>query len=85
MFNCYTTDISEGGLRLETDRALPVDTQLELRLTLLEREFVLGGSVIWSGLVAGQEAIAGVYFHAEDMERLWPWKIQVARAFRSED
>ncbi len=82
-FPCTTTDISEGGVRLQTDRLIPIGSLLELEATVLERTFLLTGRVIWSGLAAERLAYSGVLFPAQDEDRLWPWKIQVARVFKS--
>ena len=81
-FNCITIDVAESGVRLKTDRPLPAYTILDLDITLLNRVFPLAGCVAWSGEVADNKAFAGVRFTAPD-DRLWPWKIEVARAFRS--
>ncbi|OGT84806.1 MAG: hypothetical protein A3H91_08180 [Gammaproteobacteria bacterium RIFCSPLOWO2_02_FULL_61_13] len=82
-FPCATTDISEGGVRLQTDRLLPFDCLLELEAKVLDRTFLLTGRVIWSGQVEEHLAYTGVQFPAQEDDRLWPWKIQVARVFQS--
>lgn len=81
-FTCITIDVAESGVRLKTERTLPVDSLLDLDVTLLERVFALAGRVVWSVDVADNKSFAGVRFTAEDA-RLWPWKLEVARAFRA--
>lgn len=81
-FPCLTIDIAESGIRLKTDRLLPLYAMLDMDITLQGRVYPLAGCVVWSGSVTDSKAFAGVRFTCAD-EALWPWKLEVARTFRA--
>ncbi len=81
-FPCITVDIAESGVRLKTDRVLPMYTMMDMDITLQDRVHSLTGCVVWSDNVAENKAFAGIRFTDGD-ERLWPWKLEVARTFRA--
>ena len=74
-----TSDVSMNGIRLHLDRVLPVNTFMEMEVTLAEHVFLLSGTVVWSKLVDKTNAHVGVLFTTADESRMWSWKNQLSR------
>lgn len=80
-----TSDLSMNGIRLQLDRVLPVNTFLEMEVSLSRQIFLLCGRVIWIKSV-GQNAVqAGVMFTSEDETRLSSWKRALSRVLLGEE
>ena len=74
-----TSDVSMNGIRLHIDRLLPVNTFMEMEVTLAQHLFLLSGTVVWSKLVDKTNAHVGVLFTTADESRMWSWKNQLSR------
>jgi len=79
VLHCNTRDISEGGICLNVNRELPVDTPIKLRVAIADppSSFVHQAVVRWSrqGLESGQfdaglEFIGSSPTHMEEWRRL---------------
>jgi hypothetical protein len=80
-----TSDVSMNGIRLHLDRILPVDTFMEMDVTLAKHVFLMCGQVIWSKPVAESTVHAGVKLIGEDQLQLSSWKTTLSRVLLGEE
>jgi hypothetical protein len=85
VFNAKTKDISYGGVKIYSQRPLPLQQRVVVRLTCGESRFDIGGVCIWNHAAVFEESgfVAGVFFEKlspEEFENLRTIVFKLARS-----